>query len=70
MGYKNHKKSAKQIRNAYFAAIQEIKNYDLVIYEQFFSVGKHLAEKHGKPAYQTNLLMRSKLINLDKENLL
>lgn len=49
LGYKNHKKLEKQIRNAYFAAIQEIENYDLVIYEQFFFIGKHLAEKYGKP---------------------
>lgn len=50
LGYKSHKKLDKQIRNAYFAAKQVIKDYDLVIYEQFFFVGKHLAEKYGKPA--------------------
>ena len=26
-----------------------IENFDLVIYEQFFFLGKHLAERYGKP---------------------
>lgn len=49
-GYENHKKLNQQIRNAFFAAEQIIDTFDLVIYEQFFFVGKHLAEKHKKPS--------------------
>jgi len=26
-----------------------VKGYDIIIYEQFFFLGKHLAEKPGKP---------------------
>ena len=49
VGYQNHKKLSKQIKNAYVAAEQLIQEYDLVIYEQFFFLGKHLAEKYNKP---------------------
>lgn len=49
VGYKNHKKLSEQIKNAYAAAESIIDSFDLVIYEQFFFLGKHLAEKHGKP---------------------
>lgn len=38
-----------QIKNAYVAAEQIIDDFELVIYEQFFFLGKHLAKKHGKP---------------------
>ena len=48
LGYENHPQLDKQIRNAYFKAEEVIASQDLVIYEQFFFVGKHLAEKHGK----------------------
>ena len=48
-GYKNHKKLSEQIKNAYMAAEKIIKGYDLVVYEQFFFLGKHLAEKYKKP---------------------
>lgn len=48
-GYKNHKKLSEQIKNAYAAAEQIMNEYDLVIYEQFFFLGKHLAEKYNKP---------------------
>jgi len=48
LGYENHPKLDKQIRNAFFKAEEVIASHDLVIYEQFFFVGKHLAEKHGK----------------------
>ena len=47
-GYENSPKLDKQIRNAFFRAEEIIDAYDLLIYEQFFFVGKHLAEKHGK----------------------
>ena len=47
-GYRNHPQLDKQIRNAFFKAEEVIDGHDLVIYEQFFFVGKHLAEKHGK----------------------
>ena len=49
LGYQNHPQLDKQIRNAFALAESVIAGHDLVIYEQFFFVGKHLAEKHGKP---------------------
>jgi len=48
-GYENHSRLAEQIKNAYAAADKIAKDFDLIIYEQFFFLGKHLAEKHGKP---------------------
>ncbi len=48
LGYENNPQLDKQIRNAFFKAEEVIASHDLVIYEQFFFVGKHLAEKHGK----------------------
>ena len=48
-GYKNHKQLSEQIKNAYAAAEEIIEAYDLVMYEQFFFLGKHLAEKYHKP---------------------
>ena len=48
LGYENSPKLDKQIRNAFFKAEEVIASHDLVLYEQFFFVGKHLAEKHGK----------------------
>jgi len=48
-GYQNHKQLSEQIKNAYAAAESIIERFDFVIYEQFFFLGKHLAEKHHKP---------------------
>ena len=48
LGYENNPQLDKQIRNAFFKAEEVIASYGLVLYEQFFFVGKHLAEKHGK----------------------
>ncbi len=48
-GYDNHKKLSEQIKNAYHAADKIVSSFDCVIYEQFFFLGKHLAEKHNKP---------------------
>ena len=48
-GYKNHKQLAEQMKYAYAAAEEIIEQFDLVIYEQFFFLGKHLAEKYQKP---------------------
>lgn len=48
-GYQNHKKLSEQIKNAYAAAEHIINKFDFVIYEQFFFLGKHLAEQYGKP---------------------
>lgn len=48
-GYQNHKQLSEQIKNAYKTAKNIIQDYDLVIYEQFFFLGKHLAEKFNKP---------------------
>jgi len=48
-GYENHRKLSEQIKNAYAVADKMAEHYDLIIYEQFFFLGKHLAEKHRKP---------------------
>ena len=48
LGYENNPQLDKQIRNAFFRAEEVVASCDLVLYEQFFFVGKHLAEKHGK----------------------
>jgi len=48
LDYENHPQLDKQIRNAFFKAEEIIASYDLVLYEQFFFTGKHLAEKYGK----------------------
>ncbi len=37
-GYKNHKKLDEQIKNAYAAAVKITEEFDLIIYEQFFSL--------------------------------
>ena len=50
LGYKNHRQLAEQIKNAYAAADSIADQFDLILYEQFFFLGKHLAEKHHKPA--------------------
>ena len=49
-GYENHKKLSEQIKIAYKAAEKIVEEYDGLVYEQFFFLGKHLAERHGKPA--------------------
>lgn len=49
-GYKNHKQLSEQMKNAYRAAETVIDSFDLVIYEQFFFLGKHLAAKYNKPS--------------------
>ena len=49
IGYDNHKQLSEQIKNAYAVAESIIEKYDFVIYEQFFFLGKHLAEKYNKP---------------------
>ena len=48
-GYQNHKQLSEQIKNVYVEAEKIIAQYDFVIYEQFFFLGKHLAEKYNKP---------------------
>ena len=49
-GYKNHRQLAEQMKNAYAAADSIAGQFDLILYEQFFFLGKHLADKHRKPA--------------------
>lgn len=49
VGYVNHKKLSEQIKNAYEAAEKIVREFDLVVYEQFFFLGKHLAQKYNKP---------------------
>ncbi|MBO5302047.1 MAG: hypothetical protein J6A81_07540 [Peptococcaceae bacterium] len=48
-GYKNHKQLSEQIQNAYDAAAQMVEQFDMIVYEQFFFPGKHLAETYQKP---------------------
>ena len=48
-GYQNHKQLSEQIKNAYAAAEQILERFDMIIYEQFFFLGKHLAEQSYKP---------------------
>ncbi|MGI6607487.1 MAG: macrolide family glycosyltransferase [Erysipelotrichaceae bacterium] len=48
-GYRNHRQLSAQIKNAYAAAECIIEKHDFIIYEQFFFLGKHLAEKYNKP---------------------
>lgn len=68
-GYKNHPQLAEQIKNAIAEAQKIISNFDMVIYEQFFFLGKHLAEKYNKPAvriyssYATNKQLMDEIIN-------
>lgn len=48
-GYANHRQLSEQIKNAYAAAEGIVEQFDFIIYEQFFFLGKHLAEKYHKP---------------------
>ena len=48
-GYANHRQLSEQIKHAYAAAESIVEQFDFVIYEQFFFLGKHLAEKYNKP---------------------
>ncbi len=57
--YHDNKKLSVQMRNAYDAAIKLASGYDLVIYEQFFFLGKHAAEKFNKPAIRIFTSMAS-----------
>lgn len=49
VGYKNDKKLSVQMRNAYNVAVDIVQKFDLVIYEQFFFLGKHISEQFQKP---------------------
>ena len=49
-GYQNHRQLSEQMKNAYQAASRMADQFDLIIYEQFFFLGKHLAELFQKPA--------------------
>ena len=51
-GYKNHWQLSEQIKNAYSVADSIADQFDFIIYEQFFFLGKHLAEKYNKPCYE------------------
>ena len=64
-GYKNHKQLSEQIKNAYAEAERIIQGFDFVIYEQFFFLGKHLAEKYHKPVARifTAPVTNEKLMN-------
>lgn len=48
-GYENHRQLSEQIKNAYATAESIVEKFDFIIYEQFFFLGKHLAEKYNKP---------------------
>lgn len=64
-GYKNHKQLAEQMKYDFAAAEEIIEQYDFVIYEQFFFLGKHLAEKYNKPVARvfTAPVTNKKLMN-------
>lgn len=64
-GYKIHRQLSEQIKNAYAAAESIVKGFDFVIYEQFFFLGKHLAEKYHKPVVRifTAPVTNKKLMN-------
>lgn len=49
IGYDNHRKLSEQIKSAYATAESIVEKFDFIIYEQFFFLGKHLAEKYNKP---------------------
>ena len=64
-GYENHRQLSEQMKNAYAAAERIIEQFDLIIYEQFFFLGKHLAEKYNKPVVRifTAPVTNKKLMN-------
>jgi len=64
--YENHKKLSVQMRNAYDAALKIADQFDLIIYEQYFFLGKHLAEKCNKPVVRifTPLAANDKLMDM------
>ena len=49
LGYQNHRQLSEQIKNAYATAERVVEQFDLIIYEQFFFLGKHLGEQYHKP---------------------
>lgn len=67
--YQDSKKLSVQMRNAYCAAIKLVSDFDLVMYEQFFFLGKHVAEKFNKPVIRiftsvaSNELIMKEFIN-------
>lgn len=64
-GYENHRQLSEQIKNAYATAESIIEQFDLIVYEQFFFLGKHLAEKYNKPVVRifTAPVTNKKLMN-------
>jgi len=64
-GYENHPQLSEQMKNAYAAAEKMVEQFDLILYEQFFFLGKHLAEKYGKPVVRifTAPVTNEKLMN-------
>lgn len=64
IGYDNHPKLSVQMRRAYHAALSAVPHYDLILYEQFFFLGKPLAEKFNKPVVRifTSLAANDKLM--------
>ncbi len=48
-GYQNHRQLSEQIKNAYATAESIVQRFDMIVYEQFFFLGKHLADKYQKP---------------------
>lgn len=67
--YQDSKRLSVQMRNAYCAAIKLVSDFDLVMYEQFFFLGKHIAEKFNKPVIRiftslaSNELIMKEFIN-------
>ncbi len=48
--YADSPKLSAQMKNACAAADKIASGFDMIIYEQFFFLGKHIADKHSKPA--------------------
>ncbi len=50
VGYDNSPKLSSQIKSACAEANKIAKKFDIIVYEQFFFLGKHIADKHSIPA--------------------
>lgn len=65
VGYENHRQLAEQMKHAYESADKIADQFDMILYEQFFFLGKHLAEKYHKPVVRifTSPATNSRLMN-------
>ncbi|MCC0708037.1 macrolide family glycosyltransferase [Clostridioides sp. ES-S-0190-01] len=67
--YEDNEKLSIQIKNVYQASIKVAHEFDLIIYEHFFFLGKHIAERFNKPVIRiitapaTNKVLMKEFIN-------